>query len=142
MLQVGNRPGGSHGRACWSLPGTKLQTHSEGALHSSHSSLFKPASFVAWSLCQSPTYSNFLAVEDLRPQVGPVRTCSAGSCNAFQSPYPTTWGLSQCVRLPLLATAHTVMHRVQKRWNKTIDLVGSNHSACSISSERLILLSD
>src|ERR1700731_2547726 len=33
------------------------------------------------------------------------------------------------------------MHRVQKSWNKRqIDLVGSNHSACSISSERLYTL--
>lgn len=71
-------------------------------MHSSHSSLFKPASFVAWSLCQSLTYSNFLAAGDLRSRVGPVKTCSAGSCNAFQSPYPTTWVCNSVYAYPCL----------------------------------------
>lgn len=53
-------------------------------------------------LCQSLTYSNFLAAGDLRSRVGPVKTCSAGSCNAFQSPYPTTWVCNSVYAYPCL----------------------------------------
>lgn len=91
-------------------------------------------------LCQSPTYSNFLAAEDLRSRVGPVRMCSAGSCNAFQSLYPTTWVCNRVYAYPCLLLHIPLCIASRKSWNKTIDLVGSNHSACSISSECLITL--
>jgi hypothetical protein len=72
-------------------------------LHSSHSSLLDQLSSSPGLLCQSPTYSNLLAAKDLRSRVGPVRSCSVGSCNAFQSPYlPSTWVCNSLYAYPCL----------------------------------------
>jgi hypothetical protein len=118
---VGNATGRETDPAARTLAllGTKLWTYSEGALHSSHSSLSSQLPRRLWSFVSIAHIQQFTRLRKIRDhRVGLVRSCPAGSCHAFQSPYlPATW---VCTLTPAAAR--------HKSWNKAIDLIGSSYS--------------
>jgi hypothetical protein len=73
---------------------------------------------VAWPFLSIAYVQQFTSCEHPRSRVGPVRSCSTGSCHAFQSPYlPTTWAcnsLEQSYPYPLLQLRIPLCNRVQK----------------------------